>query len=554
VKAEVDFIRASFAASGGGSPDIVVHRHCGECGAIGAALEAQRVRQVTGTTAFVGLDAARRIRWRSTRNEATRCRWCTNACLRTFIDVDAGDKTPVRRVVIASCEKGEVEALADMREVKAGIDARMAANPNLLAVAAREAWMPTRPSIVSDPPSRRHSWSRWARERAALVAGRPTLRVGIPRVLHLYNTAPLFSAYLESLGISPEHLVYSDVTSGELYRAGCSRGSIDPCFPSKVSLAHVHNLLWVKHARTPLDVIFFPMFDVLRPALVNTQGCNGCPTATMTPQTVHAAQTKERDVFADQHVAYLCPMVDLSDRRLFAQQMLEAWSPVLGLTRGENDRAVAAGFQALDAWEAGLRRRARTVLDALVRERRLGIVILGRGYHHDDGINQGIPEALQKRGYPILSQNTLPRDTDLLDELFGDEVRAGVITSPLDISDVWKHTSSESTNVKLWAAKFAARHPNLVAIELSSFKCGHDAPTYTVMDEIFAAAGTPFFAFRDLDENKAAGSIALRVETIDYFLRRYRQALSASHEVRDAIASEAARHDWSVHAAAPVSP
>jgi len=258
----------------------------------------------------------------------------------------------------------------------------------------------------------------------------------------------------------------------------------------------------------------------------------------MTPQTVLAAKTKESDLFGERGVAYLCPMVDLSDRRLFAQQMFEAWAPLLGLAKAENERAVAAGYAALDAWEASLRRRARAALDMIVRERRLGIVMLGRAYHHDEGVNQGIPEALQKRGYPIFSQNTLPIDADLLDELFGEEVRAGIVTSPLDISDVWKHTSSESTNAKLWAAKFAARHPNLVAIELSSFKCGHDAPVYTVMEEIFACAGTPFFAFRDLDENKATGSIALRVDTIDYFLQRHREALVAEWRARAEIARQ----------------
>ena len=38
-----------------------------------------------------------------------------------------------------------------------------------------------------------------------------------------------------------------------------------------------------------------------------------------------------------------------------------------------------------------------------------------------------------------------------------------------------------------------------------------------------ADSGTPYFSFKDLDENKPVGSIRIRVETIDYFLRRYRE-------------------------------
>jgi len=53
------------------------------------------------------------------------------------------------------------------------------------------------------------------------------------------------------------------------------------------------------------------------------------------------------------------------------------------------------------------------------------------------------------------------------------------------------------------------------------FKCGHDAPTYTVIEDIIESSGTPFFSFKDIDENKPKGSIRLRIETIDYFLKQY---------------------------------
>jgi len=189
----------------------------------------------------------------------------------------------------------------------------------------------------------------------------------------------------------------------------------------------------------------------------------------------------------------------------------------------ENDRAVEVGFKALADYEASIRKRARQVMDQLEREDRIGIVMLGRPYHHDPGLNHEIMEEFQKLGYPIFSQNTLPLDEDLLERLFGEEVRAGVITHPLDITDAWKNSYSCSTNHKVWAAKFTARHPNLVALEISSFKCGHDAPIYGVIEGIIEQSGTPYFCFKDLDENKPTGSIRIRVETIDYFLRRYRE-------------------------------
>src|SRR5246500_5584209 len=93
VKAEVDFIRNSFRSTGK-QPEIIVHEHCGESGAIGAAQESLRLWKNGQKTTFIGLEAMRRIEYRTTRNEDTRCYFCKNNCLRTFIDVDVtGDES-----------------------------------------------------------------------------------------------------------------------------------------------------------------------------------------------------------------------------------------------------------------------------------------------------------------------------------------------------------------------------------------------------------------------------------------------------------------------------
>ncbi len=625
VKAEVDFIKSSFRANGK-EPEIIVHEHCGESGAIGAAQEALRLWRNGRKTTFIGLEAVANIRYRTTRNEDTRCYFCKNNCLRTFIDVDVSGeeahtdetsrpvaedraataeevtvaianlpsleeiqaslpvaeshgsscstgggcgssapspfkakieplvqiqlspgsnkivelpkplefqprktKVPLRvgeqRLIIATCEKGAVEDLSEMKDIKADIDKIKSANPNFVDIAARDVFRHREVPLVADTaPSLKGLFvSKAVRERASLMERRQEYRIGIPRLLNTYTYAPLFNAYFASLGLKSENIVYSDYTTPELYRAGASRGAIDPCYPSKIGIAHVYNLLATKHSKKPLNAIWFPMYDVLHSHLVNLTGSNACPTVTATPEVVKAAFTKESDVFAENGIAYLDPILNLQDQRFCAEQMLKTWGPVLGVSREENERALHLGFEALKECESEIRRQARETLDQLEREDRIGIVMLGRVYHHDPGLNHEIMEEFQKLGYPVFSQSTLPLDEDLLDRLFGDEVRAGLITHPLDISDVWKNRYSTSTNHKVWAAKFTARHPNLVALEVSSFKCGHDAPIYGVIEGIIEQSGTPYFSFKDLDENKPSGSIRIRVETIDYFLRRYRE-------------------------------
>ena len=175
--------------------------------------------------------------------------------------------------------------------------------------------------------------------------------------------------------------------------------------------------------------------------------------------------------------------------------MFEAWGSLLGLTAEENEAAIGQGIRRARGWLARVRAEARSVLEMLERERRIGIVMLGRVYHHDPGLSHGIFEEFQKLGYPIFTQTTLPIDPDILEQVFhGDH--------PLDIDDVWKHSYSASTSHKIWAAKYVARHRNLIGVEVSNFKCGHDAPAYQTIERIIESAGRPYFSFKDLDENK----------------------------------------------------
>ncbi|HEY8462168.1 MAG TPA: BadF/BadG/BcrA/BcrD ATPase family protein [Blastocatellia bacterium] len=538
VKAQVDFIESRFKGKDV-QPRITVHEHCGESGAIGAAIEAIRLWENGRQTSFIGLKKVEQISYDTHRNENTRCYFCKNKCLRTFIDVKVSsadeDQEPprkskipilpgVKRLIVGnSCERGLVEDVNDMRVIKKGLDAIKAANPNFVELGAKAVWRSFNPPKVADPPSK-IALTAAAKRRNELLKKRETMRIGIPRALNQYSVNPLFSAYFESLGVPPQNLIYSDYTTEQLYKEGAKRGAIDPCFPSKVGIPHVHNLLYVHHKKKPLDLIFFPMIDALPSELVNTQSNRACPTVTTTPEAVKAAFTKEGDLFTQNGIRYLDPILNLDQPRFLEKQMFEAFKDILGLTREENSRAIEEGYKALDVfYNVILRGQAREVLNQLEAEDRLGVVLLARPYHNDPGLNHEILEEFQKLGYPVFTMDSLPMDDDILWRLFGDEVRAGVIKHPLDIQDAWKNSYSENTSRKIWAAKYAARHPNLVALELSSFKCGHDAPIYTVVEEVVQNSGTPYFCFKDIDENKPSGSIKIRVETIGYFLTRYRE-------------------------------
>src|SRR5204862_5875669 len=78
---------------------------------------------------------------------------------------------------------------------------------------------------------------------------------------------------------------------------------------------------------------------------------------------------------------------------------------------------------------------------------------------------------------------------------------------------------------KVWAASFAAHHPNVVVLDLSSFKCRHDAPTYGLIDGIIEKSKTPYAALHDIDANKPGGSIKIRVKTYAHALKLHEERL-----------------------------
>jgi len=528
VKAQHDYIRQRVP-----NAKVYVHPHCGEAGAIGAALEARRVVDARGKSAFIGLDAATAISYTTRNDESTVCRFCSNECKRTFIEA----RTPrgkSRFITGFSCENGTVASKEELKNIARHRKTLRAEFPNLVQYEAELAFKrfhltEDMPAEVRKPGSFRRFGRRrdeqapgFARSIPAIRALARRLRIGMPRVLNMYSTAPMWRAYFETLGVHSDGIIFSDVTSEEMWEAGGRYGSIDPCFPAKVAPAHVHNLLFGKHAERPLDAVFFPCLTRLPSFVHGMRDATACPIVAGVPKVVRAAFTKESDYFARAGVAYVDPALTLTEPHLFKQQMFEAWTERLQMTRDESDFAVDQGYAALRQFDAEMQRRGAEVLEALERDNRVGILLLARPYHADPGLNHDVLEEFQALGYPILSIRSIPKDPAWLARFFKDQ-NGG--ETPLSVGDVWPEAYSTNSAEKVWAAKFAARHPNLVALDLSSFKCGNDAPTYGMIDEIITSAATPYSALHDIDANKPGGSIKIRVRTYEYTLRRHEERL-----------------------------
>jgi len=360
-------------------------------------------------------------------------------------------------------------------------------------------------------------------EEAAERRGR--IRIGIPKVLNIWSTAPFWRTYFETLGIDPKNIVFSDNTSEEMWQQGGKYGSIDPCYPSKVAQAHVHNLLFKHHEKKPLDYIFFPCVTHIPTHLQHVMDSASCPIVAGAPNVIKAAFTKEVDFFETRGIVYLDPAVTFTEPNLLKKQLFEAFADALSMTEDESDFAADQGWKALDLFDAEMQEKGRQILEQVEQENRLAILLIGRPYHSDPGLNHGVLEEFQVLGYPVLSMRSIPKDEGWLQRFFREDLQSGRVEYALEVSDVWPENFSANSVQKVWAAKFAARHPNVAVLDLSSFKCGHDAPTYGLIDSIISAAGTPYSALHDIDANKPSGSIKIRVKTYAHSLGLHEERL-----------------------------
>jgi predicted CoA-substrate-specific enzyme activase len=591
LKAQVDYIKQRVPDA-----EVYVHPHTGEAGAIGAAMETRRVVMRRGHSTFIGIDAAINLEYTSVNDETTRCHFCPNLCARTFIDTKTPDGSSSRYISGFSCEKGTVESEEAMIALTKERKKILKQFPNLVDYESKQlfrhfydpAAMPSADAVIEDVKVEKGLFGfgvkkaaikrKFQRSSPDAWEARRKIRIGIPKVLNVWTIAPFVRTYLETLGLQKQNVVFSDYTSEEMWAEGGKYGSIDPCYPSKVAQAHIHNLLFHHHddkapdsvqgggadvnrseadgttaveAETKtattegafitktrgkrLQFVFFPCITHTPPGLNKVMDTASCPIVAGAPEVMKAAFTKETDFFATRGIKYLDPAMTFTEPSLLKRQLFEAFGPALDVTEDESDFACEEGWKAMEIFDRDLQVKGKAILETVEEENRVALLMIGRPYHTDPGLNHGILEEFQVLGYPVLSMRSIPKDPKWLERFFKDDIQSGRVETPLEVQDVWPENYSANSVQKVWSAKFAARHPNVVVLDLSSFKCGHDAPTYGLIDSIIAASATPYSALHDIDANKPGGSIKIRVKTYAHSLKLHEERLEDVAKKKDEL-------------------
>ena len=383
-----------------------------------------------------------------------------------------------------------------MRDIKGGLDAIKKANPNFAEIAAKRGV----PSFRKPPtwwPIRCRSLQFTAGAEEARVAAdeepREAAHRHAARAEHVLAGAALHGL-LRVAGHPAREPRLLRLHQRGAVQGGAKRGSIDPCFPRKVGIPHVHNLLYVHHAEEAARHHLLP--DDRLPASrswSSVQATAPAPPSPPRPRRSRPPSPRKATCSRRRASSSSTPFVNFGEARAVRAADVRA---VQGHPRPVAGREPARR-------RAGLQGAATTFNDGILRERGREVLEQARSARTASAsccwaVRTTTIRASTTRSWRssrssatrCFTQDSLPLDDDILWRLFGDEVRRGRHQpSPWTSPTSGRTPTARTPAARCGRPSTSARHPNLVALELSSFKCGHDAPIYTVVEEIVETVG-----------------------------------------------------------------
>ncbi|MCP4545160.1 MAG: CoA activase [bacterium] len=321
--------------------------------------------------------------------------------------------------------------------------------------------------------------------RSTVPAVKPRARIGVPRALNIFENYPFWHKLLTEVGYE---VVLSPPSSPELNDKGVGTIMSDSiCFPAKLMHGHVLDLI-----EQGVDRIFYPQV-IVEQATEGTLNSFNCPIVSGYPNVIRSAIDPE----GKHNVPLDMPVVNLRDPDLLrrtCRRFLKGW----GIGRIAADRALRLAIREQIAFTEAQVTKTREVIERARDEGRRVIMMIGRPYHIDRFINQGIPETLANMGMDVVVESGAP-------DLGADE--------SLQVLTQWGYPN------RLYnAARFACEWPHVEVVQVNSFACGPDAMACDELSEILAERGKNLTVLR-VDENSSPGSIRLRLRTLVEMLR-----------------------------------
>ncbi len=438
-------------------PDIA-----GIMGAFGAALIAREHYEEGMPTTMLPLEDIIALKFESSMS---RCKGCTNQCRLTINKFTGG-----RQFISGNrCERG------------LGIAKKKKDVPNLFEYKNKRLFDHYKP-LTADKAYRG--------------------KVGIPRVLNMYEDYPFWFTFFTELGYE---VVLSPKSSRKIYSLGIeSIPSESECYPAKLAHGHV---MWLIHQG--LDYIFYPCVPYERCEFEGAGNHYNCPIVTSYGENIK----NNVEELAGSDIIFQNPFLSFESEKILTDELVKVISKANGIAESEIRQAAHIAFEELTETREDIKRKGEEVLKWMKDNGKHGIVLAGRPYHIDPEINHGIPELIASYDIAVLSEDSVSH--------------LEPINRPTIAMDQWMYHS------RLYAAAtFVRTQDNLDMIQLNSFGCGLDAVTTDQVNDILTGSNKICTVLK-IDEVNNLGAARIRIRSLISAVKdRERKGVKA--EVKDA--------------------
>ncbi|MBQ8545651.1 MAG: 2-hydroxyacyl-CoA dehydratase [Clostridia bacterium] len=326
-------------------------------------------------------------------------------------------------------------------------------------------------------------------------------KIGIPRVLNIYENYPFWATFFRELGFS---VVLSPKSTKKIYELGMETiPSESECYPAKMAHGHIKWLI-----ENGVDTIFYPCIFLENQESCVAQNHYNCPIVVSCSENIK----NNVEEIVEGKINYLRPFIAFTSEKTVADRLARYFCHEKGydLTEKAVRRAVKLAWREQKEAKEDIRRKGKEVLEELEKTGGRGIVLAGRPYHIDPEINHGIPELIASYGFAVLTEDSLPEVYEEIENL--------------RVNDQWVYHS------RLYnAAAYVRSREHLELIQLNSFGCGIDAVTTDQVSEILDGSGKLYTALK-IDEVNNLGAIRIRVRSLISAMNMRRKKCIAPHE------------------------
>lgn len=304
-------------------------------------------------------------------------------------------------------------------------------------------------------------------------------KIGIPRVLNMYNDYPFWFTFLTYLKF---RVILSSSSNKEMHEQAINTIVSDTvCFPAKVVHGHIYDLI-----KRKIEYIFYPNILYCKSEDKNSTNTYNCPVVGSYPELI-------RDAFKlhDSSTKLISPILDLNSKKKTIKILSKVFHEI---DEKEIIEAYAEAEIAQDKYYQDVQKHGDETLSYIKKTNIQGLVLIGKPYHIDPFVNHSVDELIIQNNCAVLSELSI--------------CHLGIIHRPLKIYDQWRDSTRQ-----LAATSYASYVDNLNVIHLNSFGCGIDSLLVSEIKRILKDQKRIYTSIR-LDDIENVGGMKLRIRTM----------------------------------------